>query len=294
MSKIFYSPVSPLVLIILILLVIIGIPLLFFGLIGAALANLGFGFWGIVALIIAIIVGSFINLPVTTLHQRKPKTHARKEREPREPKKPRGQYAPSMYDKMYRTERFEVYDSAESTNYSNNGNENDGSNDNGFSRWFGSGFGHGSSSSQTGMKVCINVGGALIPLLIALYLIVSAATGHITTDPWYLVKMAAAVAIVSLVSFLTAKPVRGIGIAAPFFAAPIAALALGLILGGGFGLPAAGVAFVSGTLGTVIGADILHMRDIQSYGTKMVSIGGAGTFDGILLTGIVAALLSSF
>ncbi|HJJ69815.1 MAG TPA: hypothetical protein O0Y02_04220, partial [Methanocorpusculum sp.] len=101
MSRILYSPVSPWVLILLILLVIIGLPLLFFGLIGAALANLGFGFWGIVLLIMAIIVGSFVNLPVTTLYPKKIAEPAR------EPRKPRGQYAPSMYDKMYRTERFE-------------------------------------------------------------------------------------------------------------------------------------------------------------------------------------------
>ena len=253
MSRILYSPVSPWVLILLILLVIIGLPLLFFGLIGAALANLGFGFWGIVFLIIAIIVGSFINLPVTTLYPKKIAEPAR------EPRKPRGQYAPSMYDKMYRTERFEVEEPRE----------------------------------QDGMKICINVGGALIPLLIAVYLVFSALTGNITADVWYFPKMVAAVAVVSAVSYFVARPVKGIGIAAPFFTAPLVALCLGLLFAGGFGLPAAGIAFVAGTLGTVIGADILHLRDIASHGAKMVSIGGAGTFDGIFLTGIVTALLAS-
>ena len=253
MSRILYSPVSPWVLIILILLVIIGLPLLFFGLIGAALANLGFGFWGIVLLIMAIIVGSFINLPVTTLYPKKPAEPAR------EPRKPRGQYAPSMYDKMYRTERFVVDEPRE----------------------------------QDGMKICINVGGALIPLLIAGYLVLSALTGSISTDPWYLFKMLAAVAVVSAVSYFVARPVKGIGIAAPFFTAPLVALCLGLIFAGGFGLPAAGIAFTAGTLGTVIGADILHLRDVASHGAKMISIGGAGTFDGIFLTGIVTALLAS-
>ncbi len=254
MSRILYSPVSPWVLIVLILLVILGLPLLFFGLIGAALANLGFGFWGIVFLIIAIIVGSFINLPITTLYPKKVSAPFY------EPRKPRGQYAPSMYDKMYRTERFVVEDSKEAE----------------------------------GMKVCINVGGALIPLLIAGYLVLSALAGSITTDVWYFPKMVAAVAVVSAVSYFSARPVKGIGIAAPFFTAPLVALCLGLIFAGGFGLPAAGIAFVAGTLGTVIGADILHLRDVASHGAKMVSIGGAGTFDGIFLTGIVTALLASF
>ena len=254
MSRILYSPVSPLVLILLILLVIIGLPLLFFGLIGAALANLGFGFWGIVFLIIAIIVGSFINLPITTLYPKKTPEPVR------ERGKPRGQYAPSMYDKMYRTERFEVEEQKETG----------------------------------GMQICINIGGALIPLLIAVYLVISALTGQITNDPWYFAKMVAAVAVVSAVSYFIARPVKGIGIAAPFFTAPLVALCLGLVLGGGFGLPAAGIAFVAGTLGTVIGADIMHLRDIASHGAKMISIGGAGTFDGIFLTGIVTALLASF
>lgn len=69
---------------------------------------------------------------------------------------------------------------------------------------------------------------------------------------------------------------------------------IAVILGGGFGLPAAGIAFVAGTLGTLIGADLLHLRDIAGHETQMLSIGGAGTFDGIFLTGIVTALLASF
>ncbi len=254
MSRILYSPVSPWVFIILILLIIIGLPLLFFGLIGAALANLGFGFWGIVFLIIAIIIGSFINLPVATYSPKKVREPAR------ETRKPRGQYAPSMYDKMYRTDRFDIDEPVETP----------------------------------ALKVCINVGGALIPLLIAAYMFIAGLSGGISADPWYIPKMLVAIAAVAAVSYVTAKPVKGIGIAAPFFAAPLVALCLGLVFAGGFGLPAAGIAFVSGTLGTVIGADLLHLRDIADGGSRMVSIGGAGTFDGIFLTGIAAALLASF
>ena len=56
----------------------------------------------------------------------------------------------------------------------------------------------------------------------------------------------------------------------------------------------AAVAYVSGTLGTLIGADLLNLSRIQGLGAPVVSIGGAGTFDGIFLTGIVAVLLASF
>jgi uncharacterized membrane protein len=52
------------------------------------------------------------------------------------------------------------------------------------------------------------------------------------------------------------------------------------------------VAFVAGVLGPLIGADLLHLRDIEKIATGIASIGGAGTFDGIVLSGIVAAYLA--
>ena len=52
------------------------------------------------------------------------------------------------------------------------------------------------------------------------------------------------------------------------------------------------LAYISGTLGVLIGADLLRLRDIGKLGLPMASIGGAGTFDGIFLTGLVAVLLA--
>jgi uncharacterized membrane protein len=46
-------------------------------------------------------------------------------------------------------------------------------------------------------------------------------------------------------------------------------------------------------MGTLLGADILHFGDIQGLGAPVASIGGAGTFDGIFVTGILAVLLAS-
>ena len=258
MSRLIFSPISIWVLFALILLVVIGLPLLFFGLIGAALGNLGFGFWMIVLLIIAIVFGSFINIPLGTL---KPKTQKPKDETP--PRKPTGQYAPSMYDKMYRTDRFEPEPYA-------------------------------SEFSARRTQISINVGGAVIPNLISIYIIFMGAAGNITNDPWYLAKIIAALAITTICVYLAAKPVRGIGIATPFFIGPIVTLAAALIFGGGFGLPAAGIAYVAGTLGTLIGADLLHLKDVPTQETSMLSIGGAGTFDGIFLTGIITALIASF
>jgi uncharacterized membrane protein len=51
------------------------------------------------------------------------------------------------------------------------------------------------------------------------------------------------------------------------------------------------LAYVSGTLGTLIGADLTNLQDAGKFGAPVISIGGAGTFDGVFLSGIIAALL---
>jgi uncharacterized membrane protein len=56
----------------------------------------------------------------------------------------------------------------------------------------------------------------------------------------------------------------------------------------------AALAYVSGSLGTLIGADLLNLEAVRGRGAPVASIGGAGTFDGIFLTGIMAVLLASF
>jgi uncharacterized membrane protein len=35
-----------------------------------------------------------------------------------------------------------------------------------------------------------------------------------------------------------------------------------------------------------------YLKDVRTLGTAMASVGGAGTFDGIVLSGIVAAYLT--
>lgn len=52
------------------------------------------------------------------------------------------------------------------------------------------------------------------------------------------------------------------------------------------------VAFIAGVIGPLIGADLLHLKDVGKLGAGMVSIGGAGTFDGIVLSAIFAAYLT--
>lgn len=141
--------------------------------------------------------------------------------------------------------------------------------------------------------LAINVGGALIPVAISLYLLYES----VVLSGGYLLAalVLVGVAVVTIVTKLVARPVPGLGIATPFFIPPLAALFAALILSlfaGGVPAAAVIIAYVSGTLGTLIGADLLNLHHIVELGAPMASIGGAGTFDGIFLTGIIAALLA--
>jgi uncharacterized membrane protein len=56
---------------------------------------------------------------------------------------------------------------------------------------------------------------------------------------------------------------------------------------------AAPLAYIAGSMGTLIGADLTNLDKVRGLGAPVASIGGAGTFDGIFLTGILAVLLAS-
>jgi uncharacterized membrane protein len=129
--------------------------------------------------------------------------------------------------------------------------------------------------------IAVNVGGAIVPVAISAYVL--------TLWPAMLWHAAIGVAIVSLVVHRFARPVPGMGIATPLFIPPIVAAICGWVLGGHH---ADVVAYVSGVIGTLIGADLLNLNKIKGLGAPVASIGGAGTFDGIFLTGIVAVLLA--
>jgi uncharacterized membrane protein len=127
--------------------------------------------------------------------------------------------------------------------------------------------------------LAVNLGGALIPTGVSLLLAAR-------DDLWG--QSAAGVAIVAAVAWRIARPVPGLGIALPGLVPPIVAAAAALLIASP--APAAS-AYISGSLGTLIGADLLHLRHVRELGAAMVSIGGAGTFDGVFMSGILAALL---
>ncbi len=129
--------------------------------------------------------------------------------------------------------------------------------------------------------IAVNVGGCLIPLLFSYYLLVN--------HPLPITDALIAITIVSLVCYLFSRPVPGLGIAMPIFVAPIAAALTAMGISPDHSAP---LAYICGTLGVLIGADLLRLRDIRKMGAPIASIGGAGTFDGIFITGIVAVLLA--
>lgn len=129
--------------------------------------------------------------------------------------------------------------------------------------------------------VAVNVGGGLVPVAFSAYLL-----HH---HPLPAIDVLLGVAAVTLVSYRFSRPVPGLGIGMPVFVAPLAAALTALLLNQEHSAP---LAYICGTLGVLIGADLMRTADIRRMGVPVASIGGAGTFDGIFLTGLVAVLLA--
>lgn len=132
-----------------------------------------------------------------------------------------------------------------------------------------------------GTIIAVNIGGAVIPGLLSLYLLAK-------NRLWF--RGLVAIACVAAVSHWLAQPVPGAGIALPIFVPPLAAAVTALALSRRYAAP---LAFIGGSLGTLIGADLLNLDKVPGLGAPVVSIGGAGTFDGIFLSGILGVLIAS-
>jgi len=129
--------------------------------------------------------------------------------------------------------------------------------------------------------IAVNLGGCVIPVAFTLYLL--------GQHPLPLLQVIAAIVLVSMVCYFFSRPVPGLGIGMPIFVAPVTAAVVALLINQEHSAP---LAYISGTLGVLIGADIMRLGTIRAMGVPVASIGGAGTFDGIFLTGIIAALLA--
>jgi uncharacterized membrane protein len=132
-----------------------------------------------------------------------------------------------------------------------------------------------------GTVIAVNVGGAVIPTVMSIYLLAK----H---DLWG--KGLIATAIVAVIIHWMATPEPGLGIAVPVFMPAVITAIVAILLSR---QEAASLAYIGGGLGTLIGADITNLDKVRGLGAPVASIGGAGTFDGIFLTSILAVLLAS-
>ena len=234
MVRYFFSPVSVILLIFLIAAAIFLIPLLFLGLIGSALAKLGFNIFWIILLIIGMIVGSFVNIPLMKVKSEQQFVRVEHGR---------------LMDRLYKVPEF---------------------------------------SNET--VIAANVGGCVIPVFVSIYILLSALT---FADPIGLyIRCLIGTAIVAVAVFKTSQPIAGVGIATGFLIPPLCALICAIVLSGGDSFTAVAVAYISGTVGTLIGADVMNIGNLSNSGAPVASIGGAGTFDAIFLSGIIAAFLA--
>lgn len=135
--------------------------------------------------------------------------------------------------------------------------------------------------AHAGTLLAVNVGGALIPTIVSIYLL--------WKMPALLPKAILGIAIMTLAVYAMAEPVPGMGISLPTLIPALLAALVALLLDRRRAPP---LAYVSGTLGVLIGADLLNLGLIGSLGAPVASIGGAGTFDGVFLTGLIAVLLA--
>ena len=136
--------------------------------------------------------------------------------------------------------------------------------------------------SEGETTINLNFGGAVIPIAISGFLLVQLPVALYANT-------LVATVVVTSVCYKLARPVKGMGIALPGLIPPVLASLLAILVA-----PqgqAALVAFIAGVIGVLIGADLLNLPKLADIGAQVASIGGAGTFDGIFLTGILSVVL---
>jgi uncharacterized membrane protein len=130
--------------------------------------------------------------------------------------------------------------------------------------------------------LAVNVGGAVIPTVLSLYLM---ARNHL-----YRLSLGG-IALVACACFLLAKPEPGLGIAEPIFVPTLVTALVAVTLSRRH---AGALAYICGSLGTLVGADLLNLGKIRGLGAPVASIGGAGTFDGIFVIGLLSVVYAGW
>lgn len=134
--------------------------------------------------------------------------------------------------------------------------------------------------------IAINIGGCVVPVVIALVVLPSLASAGV------LLLLLAAVCLNVVWCYRMVLIVRHRGIMLPMWLSPLVGVAMAwVVLPQGSPLYAS-FAFVVAVAGPLVGADLLHLREVQRFHVGTMSIGGAGPIDGVLLSGLLAAWLA--
>jgi uncharacterized membrane protein len=228
------GPISILMIVLLIGLAIIFIPLMIFGIIGAAFTRLGFSWISALAIVIFMVFGSFVNIPLYRIRR-----------------------------EMVQVSRNETSDFDVCVPCS--------------------------STPVWDTLVSINLGGAVIPICVSLYMLYGTI---MIMGISLIITVFIAIALVGIVAFLSTRLVPCSGLQVPLLIPGLTALLAGLILTGGIGLTAAVTAFVGGTTGVLLGGNIANFYRIKNLDVTAVSFGGAGTFGSIFICCILPALIA--
>jgi len=138
--------------------------------------------------------------------------------------------------------------------------------------------------------ISINLGGAVLPLLIAAFLVYQAVmvNGIPLLGP-----VALCTAVCIAVSFISAREISGVGIQISVLIPALTALLAGLFLSGGqTGLAAAVTALAGGIFGVIAGGNLAHLPGARNLDVPEVSIGGNGSFSSVFLCCILPALIA--
>jgi len=136
--------------------------------------------------------------------------------------------------------------------------------------------------------ISINLGGAVIPLCVSMFMIYRAIP---VSGNSIVLTVCAGISVVAVITFVSTSLVTG-GIRVPLLLPGLAALLAGLFLGGGTGLTAAVTAFVSGTTGVLLGGNIAQLHRIQETEIHEFSLGGSGTFGSVFICCMLPALIA--
>jgi uncharacterized membrane protein len=232
----FYSagPLSVFVIIFLIALVVILIPLLILGIIGAAFTRLGFSWISALAVVLLMLFGSFVTIPVYRMRRDMIRV---------------SHDEASVFDVCVPCASGQVWDT----------------------------------------MISLNLGGAVIPVCISLYMVYRAI---LITGTSLVFTVCAGITMVAVITFVSTRLVPCAGIQVPLLIPGLSALLVGLLLAGGTGLTAAVTAFVSGTTGVLLGGNIANLYRIKDLEVPEVSFGGAGTFGSVFICCMLPALIA--